>query len=133
MHDLNMLMTSESIYSDARFASVPALPYRLVNAAKNHPTGKRIVEVNRRLLEAAYPELIVKRPVTRVESHMGSLITVLLAMGLAGAVYFALLRLFKVNELDYLWSALRRKFFKRPGGGGGTPTPEPVVQAEPME
>ncbi|MCE5198444.1 MAG: murein biosynthesis integral membrane protein MurJ [Armatimonadota bacterium] len=133
MHDLNVAITSDSIYNPSRFASVHNLPHRLVSTAQSHPTGKRLAEVNRRLLEAAYPELIVKRSETRVESRMGSLLTVLLAMGLSGAVYFALLRLLKVNELDYLWSALRRKFFKRPGGGGGTPTPEPVVQAEPME
>jgi putative peptidoglycan lipid II flippase len=90
---------------------------KLLALAANNPSGKRLVELNRRLLEEAYPKEIVARPAARVEGKLGSLLTVLLAMLLGGAVYFALLKLFKVDEMDYLWAALRRKLFRRRGNG----------------
>ncbi|MHB9038457.1 MAG: murein biosynthesis integral membrane protein MurJ, partial [Armatimonadota bacterium] len=72
-----------------------------------------------------------------VESKMGSFITILVAMALGGATYLGLLRVLKVDELDYLWSGLRRRIFKRPGGGTGVPPSpaivEPVAPGEPLE
>ncbi|MCL5103689.1 MAG: murein biosynthesis integral membrane protein MurJ [Armatimonadetes bacterium] len=86
-------------------------------------------EANRRLLEVAYPAQIVPRPIDRVESRMGSMLTVLLAMIVGAAAYFALLRLFKVDELDYLWEALRSRIFRRSNGGGQPPVE--VIESEP--
>lgn len=74
---------------------------------------------HRQILENGYPDEILKRPCARVESRLGSMLTVLLAMLLGCAVYFALLKLLKVDEMDYIWSALRRKFSRRRNDGGG--------------
>lgn len=131
MHDLNSVISTGAIYSPERFARVALSPS--VRALADHnPTGKRLSELNRRLLEESYPTEIVARPVARVESRMGSVLTVLLAMLVGGAVYFALLKLFKVDEMDYLWSALRRKLFRRRGNGEEGPT-APLDMGEPME
>ncbi|MCE5321835.1 murein biosynthesis integral membrane protein MurJ [bacterium] len=113
MHDLNMVIKNGSVRP---------------NNVKLSP------EQNRRALEAAYPSFIVKRPIDRVESRMGSFLTVLAAMILGGGLYLVMLRILKVNELDYLWSGLRKKFFKRPGGGdgnAGAQAPEPLTVQEP--
>jgi putative peptidoglycan lipid II flippase len=73
-----------------------------------------LLQINRRLLEETYPRDIVKRPVARVESRMASAITVLVAMLLATVVYFLLLKLLKVTEMDYLWDGLKRRLTRRP-------------------
>jgi hypothetical protein len=44
---------------------------------------------------------------------MASLLTVLVAMFLGGVIYFAMLKAFKVDEMDYLWDGLKRKLFRR--------------------
>lgn len=116
MRDLNTLISRRSIYSPERFKGV-ALPRHIIALEESDPKGERLIELNRRLLEHVYSGDIVVRPVSRVESRMGSALTVLVAMVVGGVVYFALLRLFKVDEMDYLWSALRRKLFGRRSNG----------------
>ena len=96
--------------------------------------GRQQAATNRRLLEATYPREIVRRPAARVEGRMASLLTVLFAMLLGGAVYFSLLKLFGVDEMDYLWSALRRRFTRRrEDNGTDTPNTPPVDIGEPLE
>lgn len=95
--------------------------------------NKQPAELNRRLLEQTYPQDIVRRPSARVESRMGSALTVLVAMLLGGAVYFGLLKLMKVDEMDYLWSALRRRFFKSRDSRDAQPPVAPLDLGEEME
>ncbi len=134
MHDLNLVIKSEQMYTPERFSGL-LIPPRVRAMAEKHPTGKQLSRVNRLLLEAAYPDAIVKRPMGRVESRMGSMLTVLVAMGLGGAVYFLLLKLMRVDELDYLWQALRRRIFRRPGGDAQPPSKPSDVTGllEPLE
>ncbi len=110
MHNINVIIANGSIDPDKE---------------------KMSPKENRRFLEKTYPEYITKRPLARVESKMGSFLTVLTAMFLGGGIYLLLLKLLKVNELDYLWGGLRRKIFKRRGGGSDddiTPTKPTIVQ-----
>lgn len=124
-HGVKVVVTS--IYSPDRTSGLVLTP-KLLELARGNPSGKRLVELNRKLLEEAYPEEIAARPAARVEGKLGSLLTIVLAMLLGGAVYFVLLKLFKVDEMDYLWSALRRKLF---GRRGNDPDPEEARQADP--
>ncbi len=126
MHNLNDTMANnatDTIYTPQRFAGI-TLSRKLLALAEKDPMGKALAKLNRRLLESAYPRDIVKRPIDRVESKMGSALTVLVALILSGAAYFVLLKLLKVDELDYIWNALRRKFKKRPSDGSIDPLPE---------
>lgn len=121
-HDLNRVINSDELYPPERFGSAHGLAL-----ARRHPTGRALAEANRRLLEAAYPDQIVKRPFYRIEGKLTSAITVLVAMLVGAIVYLPLLKLFGVDELDYLWSALRRRLSRRPNGqqGGSPGTVEP--------
>ena len=133
MHDINTATKDELLYTPERFKDV-SLSRKLRSLAESKPTGKKMAEANRRLLEAAYPDEIVRRPIDRVESKMGSALTVLVAMLLSGAIYMIFLKIMKVDELDYIWSALRRRIFRRPGGGssaGGPEAPQPTADAMP--
>lgn len=121
MHDLNKMITSP-IYSSAQLSELSLSPQLKALAEKNLH-GTQLAELNRRLFEQAYPDEILKRPAARVEGRLASLITTLIAMFLGGAVYFALLRLMKVDEMDYIWNALRKKFTRRRSDGNDTPTP----------
>ena len=123
MHDLNLVIASEPLYSPERFAGI-AIPNRLRRMIDANPAGKRLAELNRRLLEVAYPREIVARPAMRVESRMGSLLTVLAAMLAGGAIYLGSLRLMKVDELDYLWSAIRRRLTRKGPASPGAQEPE---------
>jgi len=68
-----------------------------------------------------------------VESRMGAALTVLLAMLAGGVVYFLLLRLMKVDEMDYLWAALRRRLSRRRGSTADEEAAAPPVDmGEPM-
>lgn len=127
MHDMNQLANSDNLYTSSLIAGIK-LPAKVKALADKNPTGKQMVKQNRLLLEAVYPREIVKRPVDRVEGKMGSALTVLLAMGLGGIVYFIFLKLLKVDEMDYLWHALRRKFSRKPGKQS-----EPPVQQVDIE
>jgi putative peptidoglycan lipid II flippase len=112
MHDLNKVISGGLVYDSERFQGVN-LSARTLALARQNPSGKRLAGLNRRLLEEVFPKEIVARPAARVESRMGSALTVLVAMMLGGALFFGLLRLMKVDEMDYLWSALRRKLTRR--------------------
>jgi|GEM_PF-24394 len=112
MHDLNLVISTGSVYSPERVSGL-SLPPKLLTLAARRPEGKRLAELNRRLIEETYPKEVLRRPVSRVESRLGSVLTVLLAMLIGGAAYLGLLKLFKVDEMDYLWAALRRKLFRR--------------------
>lgn len=111
MHDLNLVIKSDQIYSPERFSAV-ALPEKLSKLTPTSP--KPSMKINRLLLQAAYPNEIFARPNNRVESKVGSLVTVLIAMGLGGIVYFGLLRLLRVEEADFVWNTISRKILKRP-------------------
>lgn len=113
MHDLNQeIADKEPIYSPERVQGLSLSP-KLMALAAGNPTGKHLAELNRRLLDEAYSDDILARPAIRVESKFGSMLTVLVAMFFGCAAYFALLKLFKVDEMDYIWDALRRRLFKR--------------------
>jgi hypothetical protein len=127
MHDINVAIRTDRLYSASRFADIRLSP-SVVSLAEIASTGKRLSEANRLLLEAAYSNEIVRRPVDRVEGKMGSALTVLVALILGGGLYLGLLRVLKVDELDYLWGGLRRRIFKRPGAGGGGPENPAVVE-----
>lgn len=130
-HDLNSLINTGSLYSVDRFAGVE-LSNKTATLAASNPKGKQLAELNRRLLDEAYRGEIAARPIARVESRAGSVLTVLVAMAVGGVVYFALLRLFKVDEMDYLWAALRRKLFGR-RSNGVPERPEMLDTGESME
>jgi len=112
MHDLNQTISQGAIYGPEREDGLTPSP-KLLALAEQNPNGRPLAELNRRMLEEAYPDEILTRPMARVEGRFGSVLTVLLAMLLGGAVYLALLKVFKVDEMDYLWSALRRKLSRR--------------------
>lgn len=130
-NDLNELIDTNTLYSAERFKGV-SLSKKTAALVAADPDGKQLTELNRRLLEEAYPGEIAARPIARVESRMGSVLTVLVAMVVGGVVYFALLRLFKVDEMDYLWAALRRKLFGR-RSNGDSERPEMLDTGESME
>ncbi len=130
---LNNVITMGSLYSAERFEQIKLSP-GLLALARQHPKGKRLAELNRRLLEAAYPSDIAKRPIARVESRKGSLLTVSVALLLGGVVYILLLKLLGVNEMDYLLDALKRRLFRRRGNGDGDAPAAPSVDiAESIE
>lgn len=124
MHDMNELITKEQVYSPQRFAGV-TLPANLTRLVQSDPSGKKLAQANRRLIEAAYSKEVVSRPAYRVESKMGSFMTILVAMMLGGAVYFVCLRAMRVTELDYLWDGIKRRIFKRRNG-----SPPPDIQVD---
>jgi len=128
MHDLNTVIKGDTVYNPEDFANV-SLPSRLVTELSRPHTSRQNVRLNRLLLQAVYPNEILKRPIDRVESTKGSFFTVLAAMIIGGLVYFRLLKLLKVNELDFLWDALRRRIYRRPNGGGSPPVS--VIETEP--
>lgn len=118
MHDINGLMKDES----------------MLLAVGSAPSGGNCARRSRQLLEAEYPGEILKRPIGRVESKIGSLLTVLVAMFLGGAVYFVILKLLKVDEMDYLWGALRRRFSRRrPDSTDQEPPVTPLDTGEMVE
>jgi len=121
MHDINELLKKGSM----------ARAFALGSASEFAVTSRNLVRDNRRVLESEYPGLIARRPAARVEGRMGSLLTVLIALVLGGAAYFALLRLMKVDEMDYLWSALRRRFTRR--RSGDEPPPASIDMGEAVE
>lgn len=129
--DLNRLISSGALYSADRFEGV-ALSKQARELIALDPKGRQLAELNRRLLDETYRAEITTRPIARVESRMGSVLTVLIAMLIGGLVYFALLRLFKVDEMDYLWAALRRKLFGR-RSNGDPEQPEMLDTGESME
>ena len=81
-----------------------------INTVINSPS--QTAAHNRKLLESQYPEHIVKRSMFRVESKMGSLLTVLAAMFIGGIVYFGLLKLMKSEEVDEVLGMIKRKGFE---------------------
>lgn len=99
MHDLNETMKTQNLSVDS----------------SQTLSGKALLKSNRKVLESAYTQDIIPRPVLRVESRMGSVITVLVALLIGGTVYFLLLRLMKVREFDFIFIALKRKFLGRRG------------------
>ena len=129
--DLNRLISTGALYSADRFEGV-ALSKQARELIALDPKGRQLAELNRRLLDETYRAEITTRPIARVESRMGSVLTVLIAMLIGGLVYFALLRLFKVDEMDYLWAALRRKLFGR-RSNGDPERPEMLDTGESME
>ncbi|MCX6343862.1 MAG: murein biosynthesis integral membrane protein MurJ [Armatimonadetes bacterium] len=112
MHDMNILIDTKQIYSPTRFANIKPSE-NTIKLAKSNPSGKQLAHVNRLLMEAAYPAEIMKRPIDRVESFKASTVTVFLAMLLGGIVYFAMLRLLRVEEADFVWNTIRRKIFRQ--------------------
>jgi putative peptidoglycan lipid II flippase len=52
--------------------------------------------------------------VISIESRKGAALLVLMGMGLASGVYVGLVRLFKVEEVEFVWSMIRRRFSKKP-------------------
>ena len=54
-----------------------------------------------------------KRPFTRVESKLASVLTVLAAMFIGGIVYFGLLKLMKSEEVDEVLGMIKRKVLKK--------------------
>ena len=122
MRDLNKVIRNGELYSAGRFAGVQ-LPIKTLTLAQHNPTGKQLSKLNRLLLQAAYSGEVEKRPFGRVESKLGSALTVLIAMILGGIVYFTLLRLLRVEEADFLWNSIKRKFSKKPAQ-----TPEAVAK-----
>ncbi len=104
MHDINVTMNTQNLDPNA----------------SGELSGKALLESNRKTLESAYTQDVFQRPALRVESRMGSVITVLVAMLLAGTVYFLLLRLMKVREFDFIFQAIKRRFL----GGRGSKTAE---------
>ncbi len=122
MHDLNKVIKSTNL------AVAPMEP----EIAERARSGKALARANRRLLEAAYPRYIVKRPLDRVETRMGSLVTVLVAMILGVTAYLGLLRVLKVDEMDYLLSALKRRLTRRRSGPNGKDGIAEPVDTAPM-
>ena len=55
--------------------------------------------------------------VVNVESRRGAAIEVLAAMVAASIVYLALLRLFRAEEIDFVWQMIKRRFGKGKQGG----------------
>jgi len=138
MHDLNQIIAgvkqgdkiiTSPVYSPDRVDGLSLSP-KLLALAKSNPTGKQLIRVNRLLLDAAYPGEIVPRPAGRVEGRMGSALTVLIALLIGGAVYFGLLKLLKVDEMDYLWSGLKRRFSRRSSKGDEPPAPQADITGE---
>jgi len=76
-------------------------------------TSGNYEEVNRKYLSINYPEYVITRPFLRVESKMGSLITVLLSLIICGAVYFGVLKLLKSEEVDEIIAMLFRRKKKK--------------------
>ncbi len=122
MHDLNRVIRTSRLYSPERFGqptetgTTPGdvrLSEELLVRARVTRGGQALPEINRRLLEEAFPDQIAKRPIDRVEGRMGSLITVLVAMALSTVVYLPLLKLTRVEEVDAIWGGLRRKLSRR--------------------
>lgn len=60
--------------------------------------------------------------VVPVETRKGAALLVLVGMGLAGAVYLGLVRLLKVEEAEFVWDMVKRKFARK-GGNGQAPPP----------
>ena len=111
MHDLNLVLNIGPIYSPDRIAG-PSIPGAVRALAASNPTGARLARANRLLLEAVYPDEILKRPADRVEGRLTSLVTVLIAMFVGGIVYFGLLRLLRVEEADFVWNIIRRTLLR---------------------
>ena len=53
--------------------------------------------------------------VVAVETKKGAALTVLVAMVLASMVYLGLIKLLRVEEADFLWNMIKRKFNRRKG------------------
>ena len=122
MHDLNKVINS------ADLAAASMKP----ETAERARSGRALARANRRLLEKAYPQDIVKRPIDRVETRMASAVTVLVAMILGVAAYLRLLRVLKVDEMDYLFSALKRRLTRRRNGPNDQGDIAEPVDAAPM-
>lgn len=68
---------------------------------------------NRQLLSEIYPDYVKIRPCMRIESKMGSLITVTIALILCGGVYFFILKKLKVEEVEDIIAHIMRKKKKK--------------------
>lgn len=115
MHDLNVSIGTRGIYSPERFKGI-ALPARTASLASENPSGRHLAELNRLLLQAAYPYEIAARPVDRVESRKGSALAVLLAMALSALVYLGAIKLMRVEEADFVWDMVKRRLTRRRNG-----------------
>ena len=71
--------------------------------------------------------------VVAVETKKGAALTVLVAMSLASVVYLGLIKLFRVEEADFLWNMIKRRFNKRrtTGTDTGEIDETPVDMGEP--
>ncbi|MBQ0104524.1 MAG: murein biosynthesis integral membrane protein MurJ [Armatimonadetes bacterium] len=66
----------------------------------------------REYIEYEYSEYVSPRPFLRVESKIGSLITVLIGLFACGLAYFGMLKLLKSEEIDEVVAGITRRFRK---------------------
>ncbi len=70
-----------------------------------------------------------------VQTKQGAALEVLVAMDAASVVYLALLKVLKTEELEFIWSAVRRRVSGRAGPNDSVPTdvPPPTSTGMPPE
>lgn len=64
-----------------------------------------------------------------VETRKGAALLVLVGMGLASVVYIGLVRLLRVEEVEFVWNMIKRRFSKKPGNGD----PPPPIDVTPSD
>jgi hypothetical protein len=86
LNDLNRLLPRPDLYAPERFAGVP-LPENVQGMPTPPPHGDKLVQLNRALLEAAYPQALAKRPMYPYRAPwpltLGSLLAIAAVIALA--------------------------------------------------
>lgn len=103
---------NEFLYSYNNMKKLPQNLQRDLNDAIND-TSKNSKKFNRIDLTTTYPEYVSPRPFLRVESKLGSLITILIGLFVCGLTYFGMLKLMKSEEIDEVVASLTRRFKKK--------------------
>ncbi len=100
-HDINSSIKNDKLYS--------LMPGAL-------QSGKSNLTLNRLALEQAFPDLIVKRKSFDVGNRKTALLTIVITMAIASFVYIALLKLLRVEEVNFVWDLIRKRFSRRRNG-----------------
>ena len=103
------------------YENMEALPQNLqkdLNVAINtkdltKDSGKNYKKNNRKLLVNLYPDYVSQRPFLRVESKIGSLLTVLIGLFVCAFTYFGMMKALKSEEIDEVVANLLRRKKKK--------------------
>jgi len=110
---LNRAILGPSLYSERTFAGTNLSPKTRTLLRQQDLQGAALAGLNRRLLEDAFAGDIKRIGHTPSDSRKGSVLMVLVTMLVCLVVYVPMLKVLKVEEADFVWSALRRRLGRK--------------------